>query len=279
MVEELFDYKSLRKRLEKMFEQAGISQLSDIDWIITSVTGKQRSMLPFLGNFTEDEITKIMQIVELRLKHIPLDHILGKSNFMGRNFKVNEHVLIPRLDTEVLVETVISRINTCGSKSVLDIGTGSGIIAETIALETDAKVTAVDISQDALNIAKENAKNLNADVTFLKSDLFENLADQKFDLIVSNPPYIETDVIKTLQEEVKDYEPHIALDGGTDGLDFYKKIINEASKHLTKKGYIFFEIGYNQANAVSELLKSNFDDIKVLKDYEENDRVVYAKLK
>ena len=274
----LLGYKELRRNLEKTFEKAGITELADIDWIMVEVTGKTRSMLQFVEQFSTEETNKIMDAVEKRLNHIPLGYIFGKSYFFGREFKVNENVLIPRQDTEILIEKICDDIN--GQKreiSVLDIGTGSGAIAITIQKETGARLVAVDISEKALEVATENAKTLEANIEFIQSDLFENVSG-KFDFIVSNPPYIETDVIETLETEVKDNEPILALDGGKDGLDFYRKIVAEAPNYLNKGGKLYFEIGYNQAEALKGLMKENFTNILVYKDYGNNDRVVVGEL-
>lgn len=274
----LLGYKELRKNLEKSFEKAGITEFADIDWIMVEVTGKSRSMLQFIEQFSSEETSKIMSAVEKRLKHIPLGYIFGKSYFFGREFKVNENVLIPRLDTEILIEKVCEDIKTRKEKvSVLDIGTGSGAIAITVQKETGANVSAVDVSDGAIEIAKHNAKTLEADVNVFKSDLFENV-EGKFDFIISNPPYIESSVIETLDEEVKSNEPILALDGGEDGLDFYREIVETAQKHLNKGGKLYFEIGYNQAEALKNLMKDRFKDIKVYKDYGNNDRVVVGEI-
>lgn len=271
------DYLSLKQKIKKLFENNGIFEDSDIDWIIVYVTGKNRSMLPFLTDISNKDEQKIMEIACERAKHIPLDYILGKSEFFGYEFKVNKNCLIPRLDTEVLVQTVVDEAKKKKEPvSVLDIGTGSGAIAISVQKETGAIVTAVDISEDALTLAKQNAVLNHADVRFLHSNLFEAVKDEKFDFVVSNPPYIKTDVIDELDDEVKLNEPILALDGGDDGLKFYKKIISQAKEHLKDSGMIFFEIGFDQADDVSKLLEVDFKEICVIKDYGGNDRVVYA---
>lgn len=275
----LLDYHELKKNLEKTFTEAGITETADIDWIMVEVTGKKRSLLPFHGVFSTEETNKIMDAVEKRLKHIPLAYIFGKTEFYGYELKVNENVLIPRLDTEILIEKLVADIMARNKEvSVLDIGTGSGAIAVVVQKETGAKVTAVDISEKALKIAKINAQNNGAKVEFVYSNLFENLNQEQFDFIVSNPPYIESEVVKGLEKEVVSNEPILALDGGVDGLDFYRKIIEKAPKHLKPHGKLYFEIGYNQANAVSSLMKKDFKDIKVYKDYGNNDRVVVGEI-
>ncbi len=274
----LLGYKELRKNLEIAFEKAGITELADIDWISVEVTGKQRSMLPFCEKFSSEEMSKIMSAVEKRLNHIPLGYIFGKSYFYGRQFVVNQNVLIPRQDTEILIDKICEDINSRNEKvSVLDIGTGSGAIAITIEKETNADVFAVDVSEKALEVAKQNAKVLEANVKFEKSDLFENVKE-KFDFIVSNPPYIESDVIETLEDEVRLNEPILALDGGEDGLDFYRKIISDAPNYLNKGGKLYFEIGYNQAEDLKNLMKNDFKNILVYKDYGNNDRVVVGEI-
>ena len=274
----LLGYRELRKNLEIAFEKAGITEFADIDWIMVEVTGKSRSMLQFVEQFSSDEMSKIMNAVEKRLKHIPLGYIFGKSYFFGREFKVDENVLIPRQDTEILIEKICDDIKSKKENvSVLDIGTGSGAIAITIQKETGANVVAVDVSDGALEIAKHNANKLEADVEFVKSNLFENVKEQ-FDFIVSNPPYIESSVIETLDDEVKLNEPILALDGGEDGLDFYRKIVEQSPKYLNKGGKLYFEIGYNQADALKQLMKDKFKNVCVYKDYGNNDRVVVGEI-
>lgn len=223
---------------------------------------------------TEDEECKINEMSVKRINRMPMQYILGVCEFMGLNFKVNENTLIPRGDTEILVEKAIDLINKNDYKSVLDIGTGSGAIAVSVAKYTAVNVTAVDISNDAINVAKDNAADNGVNVEFINSDLFSNI-NKKFDLILSNPPYIEREVIKTLESDVKDYEPLLALDGGTDGLDFYKSITKDCCKYLNENGSIAFEIGYNQSKVVSSFLSAyDFDRISVEKDLAGLDRVV-----
>ena len=270
----------LKEKLKTLFEANGIDDFADIDWIMVELLETQRSMLPFYGEVSTEKEELIMQAVEKRLKHIPIAYIFGKTNFYGYDLSVNENVLIPRLDTEVLVEEVIADINSRNGKvSVLDIGTGSGAIIVTIKKETNAECYAVDISGKALEVAKENAKENNAEIEFIESNLFENIKDLKVDFIVSNPPYIETETVKGLEPEVVSNEPILALDGGEDGLDFYRIIVKETKNHLNKNGRLYFEIGYNQGESVSALMKEGFKNIEVIKDYGGNDRVVRGVLK
>ncbi len=220
---------------------------------------------------------EIEEAVEKRINHIPLQHIIGETEFMGLTFKVNEDVLVPRFDTEILVDEVVKYVGDEYLK-VLDMCTGSGCIAITISDMCDnVTVVASDISKDAIEVAKENNQLNQTEVTFVESDLFENV-EGMFDVIVSNPPYIKTDEIENLQEEVKLHDPKLALDGGESGLDFYRKIVEQSKDHLKTNGMIFFEIGFDQAEEVSNILKANgYHDIVVKKDLSGLDRVVIAK--
>jgi release factor glutamine methyltransferase len=215
------------------------------------------------------------KLVKMRAEHVPLQHITGTQEFMGLEFSVTGDVLIPRQDTELLAEEVL---HYCDGKSVLDMCTGSGcIIISTAVLGKPAKLTAADISQEALQVAKENADKHGVNIEFILSDLFENIKES-YDIIVSNPPYIPSKEINELMPEVKDHEPWIALDGSPDGLYFYGKIARDSKKHLKPNGMMLFEIGYNQGKDVAEILqKEGFVDILVKKDLSGLDRVVTAK--
>ena len=213
---------------------------------------------------------------------IPIQHITNRQEFMKMTFFVDENVLIPRPDTEILVEEVIKIAKKINAKKILDLCTGSGAIAISLAKYIDkSNITAVDISDKALNVAKLNAKNNEVEdrITFVESDLFKNLKKEKYDIIVSNPPYIKKEVLKKLDKEVQK-EPKLALDGGYDGLDFYRKIINKAEEYLKFNGYLCFEIGYDQKEDVENLLKEQekYANITCKKDLCDNDRVVIAKL-
>jgi release factor glutamine methyltransferase len=223
----------------------------------------------------ENMVDDTLQAAYKRATRYPLQYIVGHQMFMGLDFKVNESVLIPRQDTEILVEYLLDK---CGGKSVLDMCTGSGCIAISLCkMASAAKVSAVDISKDALRVARENASINAVDVEFIESDLFENVDTTRFDVIVSNPPYIPGDVVKTLMPEVKDYEPVLALEASDRGLYFYKKISKEAKKYLNEGGIIAYEIGCEQAKDVTDILvKNGYSDVVVLKDYAGLDRVVVA---
>lgn len=216
-------------------------------------------------------------------KKIPLEHITHQKEFMKLNFYVNENVLIPRQDTEILVEQVIEIAQKTKAKKILDLCTGSGAIAVSLAKYLpNCEITAIDISNEALKVAKKNAKNneVEKQITFINSDLFTNIQKEKFDIVVSNPPYIKKDVIEKLDKEVKK-EPYIALNGGQDGLYFYKKIVNEVYKYLKHEGYLCFEIGFDQKEDVTKIIEKEekFKNIYSKKDLCEMDRIIVAQLK
>ena len=237
----------------------------------------------------EPIVEQVLDNAMKRINKVPLQYIVGSTEFMSLTFKVTPSVLIPRQDTELLVETCINLANkaiggvgSCSPRSIsiLDMCTGSGCVAVSLAWYLgQARLTACDISDAALEVAKDNAKNngVAQRITFLQGDLFEALigSTPSFDIIASNPPYIESETISTLDPEVRSNEPLLALDGGTDGLDFYRRISKEATSYLKQGGYLVFEIGYNQGQLVSTLLtESGFTNVSVLKDLCNNDRVV-----
>ncbi len=229
---------------------------------------------------TESEEKLFNSMVQKRKKGIPTQYILGKCEFMGYEFFVDENVLIPRPDTEVLVETVLKTAQKENFQNVIDMCTGSGCIAISLALNGIKSVTACDISFGALSTAKKNAEYNNASdkIQFIQGDLFENVdKSQKYNAIVSNPPYIPTEDISNLMREVRDNEPLTALDGGKDGLDFYRRITNDSLEYLADGGYLFFEIGYNQGEGLKKIMTDlGFDGIKIVKDYAGLDRVVFG---
>jgi release factor glutamine methyltransferase len=224
-----------------------------------------------------------MKFIQLRAKGMPLQHIVGEQEFMGITFKVNEHTLIPRRETEELVELALSLLDANEFQRVMDVGTGSGCIPISLAsLKKNVDCIGIDISKEALKIAKYNS-GINAvdhKLTWICSDLFESVGEEyvdRIDMLISNPPYIKTEDIDILMPEVKNFEPHTALDGGKDGLDFYRRICAEAGKYLKSTGFIIFEIGYNQKEEVISLLEeNNYIDIECKKDLSGKDRIVYA---
>ncbi len=222
---------------------------------------------------TEKEYVTFLLFLERRISGEPYAYIVGHKEFMKLDFIVNKTVLIPREDTECLVLEAIKEAR----KNILDMCTGSGCIAISLAKYIrDAKVDAVDICKRALNVAKKNAILNGVNVKFIQSDLFEKV-ENTYDMIVSNPPYIKTKDMETLQKEVKN-EPKKALDGGKDGLSFYRKIAEEARKYLNDQGVLLFEIGFDEANDVMKILKeNNYKKIRKIKDLSNNDRVISAK--
>lgn len=221
---------------------------------------------------TEEKKQEYLSLLFKRGNHIPLQHLTHTAYFMGLSFYVNEHVLIPRMDTEVLVETALTSIPH--KARVLDMCTGSGCILLSLLHEQkDCSGLGVDISEEALKVAGINGERLGIEAEFLKSNLFEKV-DGTFELIVSNPPYIPSQVIPQLMAEVKDHEPVLALDGKADGLYFYRKIINQASAYLKPNGWLMFEIGNDQGEALNQMLtEADYEGVRIIKDLAGHDRV------
>ena len=274
----------LLERTKALLKADGIeSWRIDSELIVMQAAECSRVQLITRDNvpLTDIQLKSAEEMTTRRLKREPMQYILGHCEFMGLDFKLSSDTLIPRGDTECLVETVLDYIKKSGSKTVLDIGTGSGAIIISLAVLGGISGTALDISEGALAMAKENAAlNGVADkISFIKSNVFENVQGS-FDIIVSNPPYIEREVIPTLDRQVKDFEPVRALDGGTDGLDFYRIITKNAHSFLNKGGLLAFEIGYNQGEAVSRLMEgAGFIQVAVGKDLAGLDRTVCGRLK
>ncbi len=226
---------------------------------------------------TEEQAESYRALIQKRAKHIPLQYLTGEQDFMGLTFQVNDKVLIPRQDTEILVEEVLREPHD--GMRFLDMCTGSGcILLSILHYSNDCQGVGVDISGEALQVAKKNAERICPDgnITFLQSNLFENVTG-KYEYIVSNPPYIPSPVIEELMPEVREHEPRLALDGTEDGLYFYKKIVEESRNYLVGGGRLYFEIGYDQAEAVSTLMQNaGFAEVTVVKDYAGLDRVVHG---
>ena len=260
------------------------SPLLDTEYIFSDVLKVSRNTLKYSMSreIKEENKDKIREMLVLRAKkRKPLQYILGEWEFYGLPFKVSEGVLIPRADTEILVEQCIQLMREVEEPNILDIGSGTGAISIAIANELkSSSVTGIDINEKAIELANKN-KTLNKikNINFVKSNLFENLdKDFKYDLIVSNPPYISKNEYETLMPEVKNYEPQNALTDLGDGLYFYREISKLAGEYLKDTGYLAYEIGYNQAKDVTKILQNNnFDILSVIKDYGGNDRVVIAK--
>ena len=269
---------ALRQAVESLVA-AGVPEAEVDAWyLFEHVTGMNRAsyFLHMEDELAEEPKKKLDELLKQRAKRIPLQYITGSQEFMGYSFFVSPATLIPRQDTEVLVEEV-SKV--AEGKRVLDLCTGTGCILLSLAKMCRLKkAVGTDISPEAIQIAKKNAANLQAEAQFYCGDLFHAVPQELcFDIIVSNPPYIPTAVIETLMPEVKEHEPMSALDGDADGLKFYREIIKNANKYLVEKGQIFFEIGCEQAAEVSTLLsEQGFDNICIRKDLAGLDRVVSA---
>ncbi|MDE5700017.1 MAG: peptide chain release factor N(5)-glutamine methyltransferase [Lachnospiraceae bacterium] len=276
---ELYEYGRLA------LEAAGVAESAlDARLLLEYICRADRNELLVHGDCERSSMEEqfYRTVIEKRAARVPLQHIVGEQEFMGLRFKVNEHTLIPRQDTEILVEEAMHHLSD--GMRILDLCTGSGcILLSLLQYSNECEGVGIDISDKALMIARENAKRLGLEAAFLEGDLFAPLADfvsdkttdRLFDMIVSNPPYIETAVIGTLMPEVREHEPVLALDGGEDGLYFYRKIVAEAPNHMRKGAHLFFEIGCEQGDAVMSLMReAGLMQVEISKDYAGLDRVV-----
>ena len=264
----------------RILELAGIEEAENDAWLLLSKECKMNRTAYYMHMKDEilpEQLNEYKGLIKKRAERVPLQYITGEQEFMGLTFHVNSNVLIPRQDTETLVEEAIKLVEP--GMSILDMCTGSGCIIISILKKCSGiQGTGSDISKQALNVAKENAKLNNVAVDFERSDMFENLSD-KYDMIVSNPPYIRSDVVPTLMPEVCEFEPLDELDGHEDGLYFYRKIIKECKSFLKEDGKILFEIGNDQGQTVSDMLTyAGFRNVGVIKDLAHNDRVVVGML-
>ena len=272
------NYRKLYETGKDRLEKAGIQEAAlDARRLLEEGCRTDRNTLLVHGDraVTEEEETQFRIFIERRSAHEPLQQITGWQEFMGLRFSVTEDVLVPRQDTETLVEEVMRYLRD--GMEILDVCTGSGcILLSLLRYSNGCRGVGCDISEKALAVAGQNAKELGISAQFIQSDLFESI-EGRFEYIVSNPPYIRKDMIPTLMEEVRDHEPLIALDGGEDGLDFYRKITREATEHLYSGGMLFFEIGYDQGEAVKLLMEEEgYEEVTVSQDLAGLDRVVYG---
>ena len=263
---------------EAQLRMTGIEDASVDAWYLFEfVTGVNRTMyfMKMMDSLSIEQEAQYCKLIEVRKNHIPLQHITGVQEFMGLEFIVNEHVLVPRQDTEVLVETVLEKLSP--GAEVLDMCVGSGcIILSLVHFGKNVHGTGVDISEEALKVASKNREKLMADIELVQSDLFEKV-EGRYDVIVSNPPYIRTSVIEELKEEVKLHDPFIALDGKEDGLYFYRKIVDDGRQYLKQGGKLYFEIGHDQGEDVKMLMEqAGFQHVTVKKDLAGLDRVVFG---
>ncbi|MCR4717706.1 MAG: peptide chain release factor N(5)-glutamine methyltransferase [Lachnospiraceae bacterium] len=289
-------YQEILKEAENRLNKAGIEEYKANAWLLFSSIFKMDRLEFMMAclDYADDEgsessFANLNEAIDKRIAGVPVQYISNEQSFYGYDFYVDERVLIPRQDTEIVVETIINTLqaymlknNLTKLNKLLDVCTGSGCIAITLANELPIdEVYASDVSSDALEVAAINGKRLNTNVKWILSDCFNNLGELKnsLDVIVSNPPYIETEVINSLEPDVKDHEPMLALDGSLDGLKFYRLITAEAKDYLKAGGYLFYEIGYNQGKAVYSIMKDNgFKDVQVAKDLAGLDRVCYGHL-
>ncbi|MGN0471400.1 MAG: peptide chain release factor N(5)-glutamine methyltransferase [Lachnospiraceae bacterium] len=260
----------------KYLREAGITDAEwDARYLLEYICHTDRNTLYLHPEqqVSEQEHADYRRALRLRHERIPLQHITGEQEFMGLSFRVNEHVLIPRQDTETLVEEVMRYLHD--GMEILDMCTGSGcILLSLLHYSNGCAGTGVDLSEEALQVARENGERLHLDARWIQSDLFTKV-DGKFDMIVSNPPYIQTDVIATLEPEVRDHEPMMALDGCADGLEFYRRIARDAGRHLKRGGMLFFEIGYDERDDVMRIMtESGYTDVTGVQDLAGHDRVV-----
>ena len=295
----LSSYSDLKKYGENILRDAGVSEFeNDALLSILRVFNIDRAYLYLHMNDElcgkDKEIREYLDIIEKRKQRIPLQHIFGVCDFYGYEFNVNENVLIPRMDTEILVSRAIEAAGDIKDKReaglhkkepirILDMCTGSGCIAISLYKELESmgykvEVDAVDVSKEAIEVATSNANKNNAKISFILSDLFEYVNHDKYDIIVSNPPYIRTSDIEDLEIEVKKHDPLLALDGSEDGLMFYEKITDDAKEHMNDEGYLLYEIGYDQGEDVKKImLKNDFKEIEIIKDLAGLDRVVVGR--
>ena len=270
------EYAALYRMGVERLAAAGIEEAKlDARLLLEELCGTDRNDLLVHGDrpVTEQQENSYVNYIELRSRHIPLQHITGYQEFMGLRFKVTPDVLIPRQDTETLVEEVLKNLHD--GMRILDLCTGSGcILLSLLRYSNDCVGIGADLSKKALKVAEENAGSLGLTAEFVQGDLFEPVTG-KFEIIVSNPPYIPSNVIPTLMEEVREHDPLMALDGKEDGLYFYREITGKASEYLYPGGMLFLEIGCEQAGAVTELMRNaGYRDVTVCKDLAGLDRVV-----
>lgn len=272
-------YQEIYRQGVSALEKAGIEEAAlDARLLLEEVCGTDRTALYAHGDreLTGAEKMGYLEMIRDRAKRIPLQHILGKTEFMGLTFSVNNSVLCPRPDTEILVEEVLRYLHD--GMRILDIGTGSGcILLSLLHYSNDCQGVGTDISGEALQLAEMNAEKLGEErALFLRSDLFEKI-EGNFEIIVSNPPYIKSDEIEGLMPEVRDHEPHLALNGGGDGLFFYREITKKAKEHLPGGGMLFYEIGCEQGEAVKRIMEeAGYQEVAMIKDFSGLDRVVYG---
>lgn len=275
-----FDTSSTVEKLVSKYSEQLKSE-NEAELILMKVTGAKTETELYDGRRVSGEQTKeSARYVKNRLTGAPLQYVLGETCFYGLDLKCDARALIPRFDTEVVAEAVIDRAKTMENPKILDLCTGSGAIALAVKANCEAEITATDVSRDAVELCKENVALTGLSVEVRAGSMFMPVRREKFDIIVSNPPYIQSAVVPTLDKEVAEYEPRLALDGGADGLDFYRDIAKSAKKHLNRGGYLILEAGMGQAELIKEMLIDDYD-VEFIKDLNNPpiDRAVVAKIK
>ena len=266
---------------ESILQKAKIVDAKNDAWLLLAMACRINHTYYYVHmdeEMSQEQIREYQALLSKRAERIPLQYIVGEQEFMGLTFSVNEHVLIPRQDTEVLVEEVMKNLHD--GFRILDLCRGSGcFLLSLLHYSNDCSGVGADLSEEALEVARKNAEQLGeSSALFVQGDLFAPV-EGKFEIIVSKPPYICSDVIPTLMEEVREHEPMQALDGGADGLDFYRKIIQGAKEHLCGGGQLFFEIGYDQGEAVQRLMEqAGYREVECVQDFAGLDRVVFGTL-
>lgn len=275
----MINYRDLYDRGVELLQKQSIAEAKlDARLLLENICGTDRNTLLAHGDrpVSEDEEQRYLLDIQKRASHVPLQHITGNQEFMGLTFSVNENVLIPRQDTEILVEEALIELQD--QMHILDLCTGSGcILLSLLHYSNDCVGVGVDLSAEALQVANQNAEKLHiTNACFVQSNLFQDLQiEEKFDMLVSNPPYIPTKVVDELMEEVRDHEPRMALDGEEDGLAFYRRISREAKPYLKRGAFVYLEIGHDQGDAVSRIMEEEgYREIRVKQDYVGLDRVV-----
>lgn len=266
--------KETLKEGKTILKSAGIDNTKEADYILDSIL--EGRPCDRGEEITQREYARFIKAIKRRAKHISLDKIIGYTDFLNIRIPYSKYTLTPRQETEILADMIIRDMGKSNSLDVLDLCTGSGCLGISIAKATDSKVMLSDISKSACKVATKNALLNGVEVDIICSDLFDKIPTT-FDIIVSNPPYIVRSDLEKLELEVRDFDPVLALDGGEDGLDFYRKIVSVASTYLKPNGKIYFEIGIGQSNEITKLLEKNFENICVMQDYAGIDRYIIAK--
>lgn len=263
----------LRIAKKRLGDAGVVGADSDAEFLFAHILGVSRSQLKFYGEATGEQEARFNDLIARRLSHEPMDSLIGYTEYLGLKIPFNKAVLTPRQETEIMTDNIINEYKGKENLEILDLCCGSGCIGLALSKHLGATTTLADISNEAVDIARGNAELNHIKCDIIVSNLFDNVTGQ-FDIIVSNPPYIPTSDLLSLEDEVKFYDPRIALDGGQDGLDFYVKIIDSAPKYLKDNGRIYLEFGINQAEDIYNLMQENFKDITIYRDYSGIERYI-----